>query len=72
MHKQGHRVRPKRRVRPAEFAARLGVSLRTLYNEIAAGRIEPPDRLTPRTSSWTDDYVDEVVSARTPYTPAAE
>ena len=56
--------RLERRIRPTEFAALLGVSLRTLYNEMAAGRIEPPLRMTPRTSSWSGEYVQSVIETR--------
>ena len=55
------RMQP-RRVRPDEFAARLSISRRTLYNMVAKGLIDRPTRMTPRTASWGGDYVDAIIN----------
>lgn len=48
------------RVRPKEFAARLGFSVPTLYRRMSTGEIKRP-AMDGRCAYWTSDYVESVV-----------
>lgn len=48
------------RVRPKDFAKRLGFSIPTLYRRMAAGEIKRP-LLDGKCAYWTSDYVELVV-----------
>lgn len=48
------------RVRPKEFAKRLGFSVPTLYRRMSAGEIKRP-MFDGRCAYWMSDYVESVV-----------
>ena len=52
------------RVKAKEFAARLGVSIPTLYTRIAEGLIEKPLK-DGKLSYWLNSYVNLIVVGRT-------
>jgi len=51
-------------VSPAELAKRLGISRRTLFRLVSAGRLPEPVRLTKRTIRWEWAAVQQWLSAK--------
>jgi|YelNatPaOPRAMG01_1025707.scaffolds.fasta_scaffold323599_1 prophage regulatory protein len=51
-------------VSPAELAKRLGISRRTLFRLVSAGRLPEPVRLTKRTVRWEWAAVQQWLSAK--------
>ncbi|MBC7076696.1 MAG: AlpA family phage regulatory protein [Synergistales bacterium] len=48
---------------PADLAKRLGVSRRTVFRFVSAGKLPQPIRLTRRTVRWQWEAVQEWMSA---------
>ena len=54
----------RRILRPAAASKKLSMSRTTLWREVKAGRIRAPIKLTERIRGWTDDYLDQLIEAR--------
>ena len=53
-------ARPLQLIRVRDFAARLGVSLSTIWRMVRAGELDPPLALNPRVKGWEESYLLEI------------
>jgi prophage regulatory protein len=53
-----------RLLRRREVCDRLGISAATLYRWVQQGIIKPPLQVGPNTTGWTENDVDEIITAR--------
>jgi prophage regulatory protein len=54
----------RRLIRWPEVKKRTGLSRTTIWREVRAGRFPPPVSMSPSTSAWVDDEVDDAIEKR--------